>query len=169
MRQEPEGRCPHRPVNTEGCGEQHEGMRAGPTCSRSAQRSPPRPTTRHPFHICVNVTSVPRCGVQKETRVNARVQHLREATEMEEREPSLERPPHHQKQGGLVGWRWRGRQEGASEPGGEKGAHLWAVGSLLSSQVGGGGGRAWPRAEPPRDGREVGFSTKINIFEFCLR
>lgn len=42
----------------------------------------------------------------------------------------------------------RGRQEGASETGGEERAHLWAVDSLLSSQA---GGREWPRAEPPRD------------------
>lgn len=68
-----------------------------------------------------------------------------------------------------MGWRWRGRQEGASEPGGQEGAHLWAVDSLPSSQVGGGGGGERPLAEPPRDGREVGFSTKINISEFCLR
>lgn len=41
---------------------------------------------------------------------------------------------------GLVGWRWRGRQEGASEPGAEERAHwgLWAP--LLSSQAGGSGG-----------------------------
>lgn len=61
----------------------------------------------------------------------------------------------------------RGRQEGASETGSEERAHLWAVDSLLSSQAGWGQGVA--KSEPPRDGREVGFSIKINIFEFRLR
>lgn len=157
--------CEHRGVG----GARGRASRAHPFTVGPARPSPPDHQAPHSHLHQRHLGTTVR--VQKETRVNARVQHLREATEMGEREPSLERPPHHQKQEGLVGWRWRGWQEGASEPGGEEGVHVWAVDSLLSSQVGGGagGGREWPQAEPPRDGREVGFSTKINIFEFCLR
>lgn len=42
-----------------GC-EERQGMQAGPTCSRPAPHTPPQPATRHPFHIYVSVTSVPR-------------------------------------------------------------------------------------------------------------
>ena len=116
-------------------------------------------------HICVSVTSARSEGREEDTRVNACVQHLREATEMGEREPSQERTPHHQRQEGLVGWRWRGAgKKGLSGPGGGEGAHRWAVDSLLSSQA---RGREWPWAKPPGDGR--GFNIKINIFEFHLR
>lgn len=59
--------------------------------------SPPHPTTRHPFCVCVSITSVPRCGAQKETRLNARehstsekLQSGRRRTKSREASPSPE-------------------------------------------------------------------------------
>lgn len=67
---------------------------------------------------------------------------------------------------GLVGWRWKGTsQKGLLSLGARRGP-IGGCG-LPAVQPGWGQGVAW--AEPPRDGREVGFSTKINTFEFRLR
>lgn len=90
------------------------------TCPRTALRTLLSPPQAPLSHLCWHYLGT--AEVEKETRVNASVQHLREATEMGEREPSRERPPHHQKRGGTGGLEVeRGRQEGASEPRGEEG------------------------------------------------
>lgn len=111
--------------------------RASGTRPWTALRTLPSPRPAPRSHLCWHYLGT-ALRVEKETRVNASVQHLREATEMGEREPSGERPPHHQKRGGTGGLEVeRGRQEGASEPRGEEGPSA-SCGRPAVSQAGAG-------------------------------
>lgn len=83
MRQGQEGRYLHHSLNIDWGVRSERACSQGPSVLGQPSAPLPSPTTRHPIHI-----SVPRREVEKETRVNASVQHLREATEMGEREPS---------------------------------------------------------------------------------
>lgn len=62
------------------------------TCPRLDQHALPGPTTRHPFTSMLVLPRYP-LRAEKETRVNASVQHLREATEMGERTKSRKASP----------------------------------------------------------------------------
>lgn len=53
-------RCPHNSLNTEWGVESERACKQGPPVHGQPRAPLPNPTTRHPFHIYVSVTSVPR-------------------------------------------------------------------------------------------------------------
>lgn len=106
-------------------------------------RDQPHAPQPDPSPSFTSVSALPRHAARagKDPRVNACVQHLRDATEMGEREPSQERPPITRDK---RDW-WAGGEEGLARRGFQS---LWvgrgpsvAVDSLPSGQAGAGSGR----------------------------